>query len=206
MGMYDGQVDDLMSNVENPRKFSFVWRSIIGPMMNDDQFSEFMYDNSSLAFSNGSKIGSLGVYGYTGLLVGVLSCVLQTLLLVRNDMVFNGISLVLEKVINLCKLIIAMWCEAKWPMLVKGVNEIVRNPIMVCLPIKTRRYRGYIKRSPPAHHVFKFNVDGAIQELPGFASIGGVLRDSARKFEILFSKAIGVVDSNLAELIGSRSF
>ncbi|KAK3227605.1 hypothetical protein Dsin_007467 [Dipteronia sinensis] len=46
----------------------------------------------------------------------------------------------------------------------------------------------------------KFNVDGSVRGKPGPAGIGGVLRDSNGKVWCLFSKFVGVTDSNTVEL------
>ncbi|XVF82029.1 hypothetical protein PTKIN_Ptkin16aG0010100 [Pterospermum kingtungense] len=109
-----------------------------------------------------------------------------TLWLVRNDMVFNGSSPAFENVVDLCKYRLATWSKARWPMIAEGLM------ILCC--------RGNISWSPPANEVLKFNVDGATQGQPGFAGRGGVLRDRAGRCKILFSKSIGVADSNFAEL------
>ena len=50
----------------------------------------------------------------------------------------------------------------------------------------------------------KFNVDGSSKGKPGPAGIGGVLRDSLAVVKIVFSKTIGVADSNVAELLAVR--
>ena len=47
----------------------------------------------------------------------------------------------------------------------------------------------------------KFNVDGSTKDKLGLAGIGGVLRDNAAAVKIVFFKAIGVVESNVAELL-----
>ncbi|EOY13586.1 Uncharacterized protein TCM_032186 [Theobroma cacao] len=50
----------------------------------------------------------------------------------------------------------------------------------------------------------KFNVDGAARGCPGPAGIGGILRDHRGYVKIIFSKAIGGADSNLAETMAVR--
>ncbi|XVE62164.1 hypothetical protein DITRI_Ditri06bG0096500 [Diplodiscus trichospermus] len=47
----------------------------------------------------------------------------------------------------------------------------------------------------------KFNVDGASLGKPGRAGIRGILRDHLERQTIIFSKAVGVVDSNTAKYL-----
>ena len=53
----------------------------------------------------------------------------------------------------------------------------------------------------PLIESLKFNVDGSSKGKPGLAGIGGVLRDYSGKVKAIFSKAIGLTDSNVAELL-----
>lgn len=50
----------------------------------------------------------------------------------------------------------------------------------------------------------KFNVDGAASGCPGEAGIGGILRNSVGETKMMFSKAIGRGDANLAEVLAIR--
>ena len=50
----------------------------------------------------------------------------------------------------------------------------------------------------------KFNVDGSSLGKPGLAGIGGVLKDNLTAVKVVFSKSIGVADSNVAELLAVR--
>ncbi|XVF67223.1 hypothetical protein PTKIN_Ptkin10aG0103000 [Pterospermum kingtungense] len=47
----------------------------------------------------------------------------------------------------------------------------------------------------------KFNIDGSAKGCPCDAGIGGVLTDHVANIKIVFSEYVGVVDSNLAELL-----
>ena len=47
----------------------------------------------------------------------------------------------------------------------------------------------------------KFNVDGSSKSKSGHAGISGVLRDCMAKVKAFFSKAIGLADSNVEELL-----
>ena len=57
-------------------------------------------------------------------------------------------------------------------------------------------------REPPGS--LKFNVDGSARGKPGPAGIGGVLKDCMAVTKAVFSRAIGVADSNVAELLAVR--
>ncbi|XVF80376.1 hypothetical protein PTKIN_Ptkin15bG0064800 [Pterospermum kingtungense] len=94
-----------------------------------------------------------------------------------------------------------MWSKAKWPKIIEGINELLRNPSMVCVLAKLKSMRDCIKWIPHTIHSMKFNVDGTALRQSGLRGIRGALRDSEGKFKILFSKAVGVVDSNLVELL-----
>lgn len=52
----------------------------------------------------------------------------------------------------------------------------------------------------PQFGTLKFNVDGDSQGKPGLAGIGGVLRNQKREVLFMYSKYIGIKDSNEAEV------
>ena len=54
--------------------------------------------------------------------------------------------------------------------------------------------------SPP-RGLLKFNVDGATRDKPGLAGIGGVLRNDKDEVLLLFSKSVGIRDSNEVEVL-----
>lgn len=55
--------------------------------------------------------------------------------------------------------------------------------------------------SLPPSIVLKFNADGATRDKPGPVSIGGVLHNDKGKFFVMFSKGVGVKDSNKTEVL-----
>ena len=69
---------------------------------------------------------------------------------------------------------------------------------MECGPAKVRRP---IFWSPPPIGVSKLNVVGAARGKPGQAGIGGVLRNSKWEILFMFSKHVGLHDSNEAEVL-----
>ncbi|XP_017974604.1 PREDICTED: 14.7 kDa ribonuclease H-like protein [Theobroma cacao] len=56
----------------------------------------------------------------------------------------------------------------------------------------------------PHQGQMKFNVDGAARGCPGPAGIGGILTNHKGDVRVIFSKSIGVADSNLAELLAIK--
>ena len=60
-----------------------------------------------------------------------------------------------------------------------------------------------IWKRPPLNSL-KFNINGSVRGKPRSAGIGGVLRDCKAAVKVVFSKFIGVTDSNVAELLAVR--
>ena len=96
---------------------------------------------------------------------------------------------------------------AKWALIRKEFSNFSLNDILLnwkawmgCRPSKVRRV---VLWSPPSPGVFKFNVDGATRGKQGLAGIGGVLRNSKGEVLFMFSKRVGVCDSNEAEVLAS---
>lgn len=59
----------------------------------------------------------------------------------------------------------------------------------------------FVAWSLPGVGELKFNVDGAARGKPGLVGIGGVLRDSASFVFGMFSKHVGIKESNKAEVL-----
>ena len=53
----------------------------------------------------------------------------------------------------------------------------------------------------PRYGVLKLNVDGASRGKPGLARIGGVIRNSKGEVLLMFSKHVGVCNSNEVEVL-----
>ena len=69
---------------------------------------------------------------------------------------------------------------------------------MSCGPSKDRKVVGWC---PPPSGWIKFNVDGAAKGKPGPAGIGGVLRNDKGEVLFMFSKNVGIKESNEAEVL-----
>ena len=122
----------------------------------------------------------------------------------RNNIVFNGKVLDLRQIIDLIKLRIASWCKAKWSNCIISMTDAVRFPNEIKVLPKVAVPRVGIMWKNPSIGSLKFNVDGSSKGKPGPAGIGGVLRDCSGKVKVIFSKAIGLADSNVAELLAVR--
>ena len=129
--------------------------------------------------------------------------IIWSIWLIRNDMVFNGKVFDLRQTIDVIKLRIASWFNAKWPG-VYLVSDVVRFSNAIKVPPKVKIVKEPTCWKFPTPRYMKFNVDGSFKGKPRPAGIGGVLRDCSGAFKAVFSKAIGLADSNVAELLAVR--
>ena len=130
--------------------------------------------------------------------------IIWSIWLLRNDMVFNGKVLDLRQLINTIKLRIAFWFKAKWPECEDSLMDVVRFPNVIKAPLKVKSAKEVILWKNPLLDSLKFNVDGSYKGKPGPASIDDMLKDSMTAIKIVFSKAIGVADSNITELLAEH--
>ncbi|KAE8691376.1 hypothetical protein F3Y22_tig00110890pilonHSYRG01134 [Hibiscus syriacus] len=91
--------------------------------------------------------------------------------------------------------------KSKWPKSILPINEIIKSlTITFSLYHKSHvliaaSWVAFIPR------ILKFNVDGAVKGRFSMASIGGILRDHNGVCFARFSKSIGELDPNSAELV-----
>ncbi|KAK2648318.1 hypothetical protein Ddye_015807 [Dipteronia dyeriana] len=119
----------------------------------------------------------------------------------QNAVVFDGKEASFSMAIDSVKFRLALWfknCGA-------GSNE---DLTILLLDVKRWcvdkiRSKSKVLRpwSHPNDHDIVFNVDESSRGNPGLAGIGGVLRDVNEKVLCLFSSCVGLVDSNLAEVL-----
>lgn len=98
----------------------------------------------------------------------------------------------------------ATWAKAKRPKEYGVVLDTFRKPSLGVVLAASKKSRTVEDWKAPAGGEMKFNLDGAAKGCPGEAGIGGVRRDERSDVKIIFSKAIGVDDSNLAEVMAIR--
>ena len=94
--------------------------------------------------------------------------------------------------------------KAKWPNNKDLVLDFCRFPNVVSASKRMKKIRAVLQWSKPPIGFLKFNVDGLAIDKPGPTGIGEVLRDDFENVKIVFSKAVGIIDSNLAELLAVR--
>ena len=124
--------------------------------------------------------------------------------LMRNDMVFNNKGFDLRQMVDNIKFRIASWFKAKWPRSNESISELIRYPNLISVPLRVKPVRVVTMWIPPSRGYMKFNVDGSAKSKPGPAGIGGVLRDNLSVVKMIFSKSVGIEDSNMAELLAVR--
>ena len=110
----------------------------------------------------------------------------------------------LRKLLDNINLRIASWFKAKWSGCNVSPREVVRFPNLIKAPLRVKPLRLARLWSSPPSGFMKFNVDGTSLVKPGPVGIGGVLEDNLAVIKIVFSKSIGVADSNVAELLAVR--
>ena len=70
-----------------------------------------------------------------------------------------------------------------------------------CLKMGAMEKKSILSWCSPPCGVLKFNVDGVTNGKPGLAGIGGVLRNHKGEVLYMFSKHIGIKDSNEVEVM-----
>ncbi|EOY07997.1 Uncharacterized protein TCM_022315 [Theobroma cacao] len=121
-----------------------------------------------------------------------------------NEVVFKGIAWDSNQTYEISKLRVATWAKAKWPMKYGEILDTYRFPQLGANLAKEengRKVEGWCK---PAQGEMKFNVDRAAKGSPREAGIGGAMRDEHGHVKIIFSKAIGIGDLNLAKIRAIR--
>ncbi|OMO71317.1 hypothetical protein CCACVL1_18294 [Corchorus capsularis] len=122
----------------------------------------------------------------------------------RNVVVFNGSNLEVQQIIDIVGFKVAYWCKAKWTNGAISIDDFIR--VSECIQIDSvgGKKRPHLDWFTPNNGQLKFNVDGTTKWQPGEAGIGGILRDESGSTKVVFSKPIGLADSNLAELLAIK--
>ncbi|XWS28240.1 hypothetical protein CRYUN_Cryun25bG0049600 [Craigia yunnanensis] len=134
----------------------------------------------------------------------VCGATLWTIWIARNDSVFNGKEWREEEVVFLCKLSVFYWINAMEKG--EGIGEVGwwSRPWTREKFSKKLSHRYKIEWVCPQANILKFNVDGAVSGKTRNASCGGVLRDSNGLVWGVFYGPLGVVDSNIAEMLAIK--
>ncbi|XVF57148.1 hypothetical protein PTKIN_Ptkin06aG0180700 [Pterospermum kingtungense] len=175
-------------------------------------FLMFWVNKWNLAWCAPIETSALFMAWQGALSVGTCSKIWRMVLLVswwslwlhRNNIVFNGINVNMDLLIHNACLRLAFWCKAKWSEVAQGMYEVASYPNLIIVPGKTKKSRGGVCWNPPSEGILKFNMDGAARGCPGPTGIRGILWDSSHKVISMFSKLVGIIDSNLAELLAVK--
>ncbi|EOY15851.1 Uncharacterized protein TCM_034797, partial [Theobroma cacao] len=124
-----------------------------------------------------------------------------SLWLARNDVVFEGKPWDHDQLYELIKLHVATWAKAKWPRQYGRILDTFVEPSIGAVIKNVKKARPVTEWEKPPDRTMKFNVDGAASGSTNEAGIGGLLRNSKGEVRMMFSKSIGVGDSNLAEVL-----
>ena len=122
----------------------------------------------------------------------------------QNEMVFNSKIFGSRQISDIILLHVANWLKVKWLDSAESILNIIRFPNFVKQPMRLKVVKKGLVWEPPSIDSLKFNVDRFSKGKPGSANIGGVLKDSKATTKLVFSKAIGLANSNVAKLLAVR--
>lgn len=117
----------------------------------------------------------------------------------RNDLIFNNKPFSMEATWDLHLSRISWWVKACWRDCSYTASDFLLNFENLRLNVRAVRNRKN-EWFPPPVGVLKFNVDGSALGAPGRSGVGGVLRNSRRQIIGVFSKAVGELWANEAEV------
>ncbi|KAK3195553.1 hypothetical protein Dsin_026863 [Dipteronia sinensis] len=122
----------------------------------------------------------------------------------RNQVVFEGKEKDVQQASDLVKIRIVWWFKYLGKGSPENVDSLLRNVKELCVDQKKMKKIEIADWNPPRNGHLKFNVDGSSKGKPEPSGIGGVLRDSNGKVLYLFSYYMGILDSNVAELMAIK--
>ncbi|EOX93244.1 Uncharacterized protein TCM_002089 [Theobroma cacao] len=124
----------------------------------------------------------------------------QTLWLHHNNMVFNEKFWDADQVFDLVKFRVNSWAKAKRPTISSSIKNMIQDPSTSRVPTTLKSAKIACDWVKPPMCFLQFNVDGATKGCPGEATIGRALRNCNDNVRILFSKSLGISDSNLSKI------
>lgn len=107
-----------------------------------------------------------------------------------HNIIFRGRGMQMQEVEDMYVLRIAWWVKDAWPRCPYDIEELTRNlgSIQFSTSQSVPRHVSWL---PPDIGMLKCNVDGASKGNPGISGVGGVIRDSNKKFLGYFALGIG---------------
>ncbi|KAK2635226.1 hypothetical protein Ddye_030018 [Dipteronia dyeriana] len=119
----------------------------------------------------------------------------------RNQVVFKGVSMLVDQASDMVKFSVAWWFKHHSKGSTMPISTMLLNVKDNFCDSKPFKNCKEVARISLADSALKFNVDGWARENLGNAGIGGVLRDNSGKVLGWFSSFVNVKDSNMAELL-----
>ena len=104
-----------------------------------------------------------------------------------------------EATVDIVKIRMLWWFKTKTEAINITVNDMLINTDNSCRAKMKKFTRKKVDWTPPDSSSLKMNIDGTVRGKPGEGGIGGVLRDYKGRVLALFSKSMGVVDSNFTD-------
>lgn len=117
----------------------------------------------------------------------------------RNNRIFQSVFVAVDDLEQLVVVQIAKWTSFKEFDTSKVYDVLHKWEASLYCGVK--KVKKVVHWVPPNVGVLKFNVDGVAKGKPGPAGISGVLRDSGGLVLVMFSKHVGTMESNEAEVL-----
>ncbi|KAK2646848.1 hypothetical protein Ddye_022043 [Dipteronia dyeriana] len=119
----------------------------------------------------------------------------------RNQSIFKDVPVDSVRMEDMVRFIVGWWFKHFGGGYLDPLTLILLNIVDRCSEVSKKSFLNLQKWIPPATNLLKFNVDGSVRSSPGFAGIGGVLRNHLGKVLCFFSSYVGVYDVISAEIL-----
>ena len=118
----------------------------------------------------------------------------------RNKGMFTNSTSSLEDFVSQIIFSIAKWALVRKDFRNLKASDLFHN-CQVCMGCSAPKVKKSVFWNLPRRGMLKLNVDGAVRGKSGPAGIGGVLRNDKGEVLLMFSKSVGIRDSNEAEVL-----
>ena len=146
--------------------------------------------------------------GFTGIMFSawIASCAaaVWSLWLARNESVFEQKQWIIKDIVFLVKLRSLFWIKALRKADLILEDKFWSDPSSCLLRGMIKRTRICTEWNHPLDNCLKFNVDGSAYGKPGPAGCGGILRNERGRILALFSGPLGILESNIAEVMAIK--
>lgn len=117
----------------------------------------------------------------------------------RNNKIVRGALTAKEDILYVISLRIAKWASIRKDFLILTRHIYCSIGKFACNVVWARRSKMFFRAMPPIG-ILKFNMDGAARGKPSPAGIGWMLHNDNGDILGMFSKGVGIKDSNEAEI------